>query len=204
MPKKRRNPNNSSSEPRNARKAKREEAKLEQKARKRFVRAAARVSVQVKPLSLCDYWIWGYVTDLDLFIAPVVINPARFPTGVAVWSTEDAVKRRVQAEHMISSSVPLPEGQKPHYYRLGEELDPEVFGKAAVHMYRQALQHHMGAIADVAEAEFRTGMVYIDPPSMLINDEMFVQMTREDRVRRIDLVSDWNLDEIVSWRPDLP
>lgn len=177
--------------------------KAERKARKTFEKALSRVARERNPVTLTDYWTWGWVTPENLFICPVVLNAGGFPVGIAVWTDEKLVKTKVRAEEAISQKLPLEQGQKPYHFQIGEELDPVVYGQSAVHMFRQAMvSMTMGKIKDVAEEEFRTSMVFIDPPLMRVDDEILVSMAKQDKLRLVSCVEDWDIDEITSWHPD--
>ncbi|MBD3216417.1 MAG: hypothetical protein GF311_27640 [Candidatus Lokiarchaeota archaeon] len=183
----------------------RAERVAEKKARKKFVKACNRITAAKEPFTIEGLWTWGFVTDVtgeDQYIAPLVINAGKFPVGVAVWRDERIVDAKVRAEHLISEKLPLPEGQRVVKYRIGDELDPEVFVKSALMMYRRAFQaHEMGQIAGAAEDEFATAAVFFDPPLMKVDDELLVRMVREDNVRMLQYLSDVDFQAVLAWQP---
>jgi hypothetical protein len=186
-----------------SRKERRAAKKAEVKARKAFDKSMSKVARERTPISLANYWTWGWVTPANLFICPVVLNAVQFPVGIGVWTKESLVESKVRAEKAISEKMPLEYGQEPYHYQLGQELDPTVFGQSALHMFRQALfSMSMGKIKDAAEDEFRTSLVFIDPPLMKIDDEILVVMAKQDKLRLISCIEDWDIDQICSWRPE--
>lgn len=193
------------SAPKASRADRRAEKKADQKAKKAFSRAIHKIVEEQKPVTLTEHWTWGWVTPEQLFISPVILNVGKFPVGIAIWTKEILVAAKVRAEHAISEKLPLVQGQVPHYYQIGQEpgeLDPTVYGQSALHMFRQALSMCMGKIKDAAEDEFKTGMVFIDPPIMKIDDEILVKMAKLDKIRLISCVQDWDLEAITAWTPD--
>jgi hypothetical protein len=162
-----------------------------------------RLSKKKQPVSVDGLWVWGYVSSDNKFICPVVINNAQFPVGLPVYTQEISVLRKVEGERAISQKIPLPAGQTVHHYQLGDELSPEIFVKAGLHMFRQAMTAlAMQKIAGVAEGEFAASMLFIDSPLLKIDDEVLMEMFRADKLRLLSCVEEWDMDEIVEWTPD--
>lgn len=164
------------------------------------MKAMGKLSRQRKPLSIDGMWAWGYVTQDNLLIAPVVLNTVLFPVGIPIYTNEEAAKRRVEQEAVISRNLPLPDGQTVHHYEIGRELDPVTYARAGIHQFRNALNMHaMGEIKDVAENEYRNALVFIDPPILKVDDEMLLNFQNADKLRLISCVEEWDIEEICAW-----
>ena len=64
----------------------------------------------MQPNMLSGMWVYGYLMEDNLYIAPVILGTDDKPIGFAVYNSQDSVDRRLKQETVISSVLKLPDG----------------------------------------------------------------------------------------------
>ncbi len=151
-------------------------------------------------------WVYAYVAEGNTVIAPVVINPDAFPIGIVVYDSLEFVSRRLRVERDLAKNAGPVERGAPHRrvegYRLGDSLDTEVYMRASLHMFRQAIRlTPLRKIADVAEDEFRKCLVFVSPPILQLLDQTVLGLRKEGRAIPLTDFEDVDVEEIVQWNP---
>jgi hypothetical protein len=172
----------------------------ERSAQRDFMKAMTNISKKRESVSVDGMWVWGYVTDDNMFIAPPVLNARLFPVGLPVYTEEVMVERKVEGEREISKKIPLPAGQSVHHYQLGKDLDFEIYAKAGLHMFRKSLStFKLEGIKGAAENEFNNGLLFIDPPLLKVDDSILMLLYKRRKLRLLACVKEWNMAEVLAW-----
>ncbi len=150
----------------------------------------------MQPNMLSGMWVYGYLMEDNLYIAPVILGTDDKPIGFAVYNSQDSVDRRLKQETVISSVLKLPDGiEKVSLFILGKTMTIDVFLCAGIHMYRQCYGTN-----DDTDSKFRDAIMFINPPSMKLDETMVNAMVSDGRAFRLSSCVDVSIPAIIAWR----